>query len=218
MLMSFPTKYGAGMKLYGDYWDLKNLHETIHVLCEGPFEARIYEYVLALAYEIRHAFQGDREEKSFGRDEYDAVKYRGCALLWPHLLAQTGLLRAFASMRPTTLKIQGNLYLLEHCIQDSLTAYDPLIGPQCFGFIRSYSIIMGGPYHTQYFDICARKYVCEGKPGKARFKRLPGILHMIHPASQEYHSFSLALEGMAKEQKRKLEEFADYSAWPDFKW
>lgn len=33
MLIAKPTKYGAGVTLYGDFWDLRSLHETIHTLC-----------------------------------------------------------------------------------------------------------------------------------------------------------------------------------------
>jgi len=35
MLIAEPTKYGAGVSIYGDYWDLNELHETIHYLAEA---------------------------------------------------------------------------------------------------------------------------------------------------------------------------------------
>jgi len=45
MLTGKTTKYGAGITLYGDYWDLHNLYETIHFLANGaPFNEHYVTY------------------------------------------------------------------------------------------------------------------------------------------------------------------------------
>ena len=82
MIFTTPTKYAAGITLWGDFNDLNSLHETIHNLVEGtPFNDEIKDMILGLAYDVRHAYQRDREEKVFGIDEYDKVVYRGEKIL-----------------------------------------------------------------------------------------------------------------------------------------
>jgi hypothetical protein len=121
MLISEPTKYGAGVAIYGDYLDLKSLHQTIQDLCSNsPLSGKIEEFMLGLAYEIRHAYQRDREKENFGRDEYDQVRYRGVKLLWPVVMFQTSLLRWSAGFQPTTKNHQANLYRIEQCLESAL--------------------------------------------------------------------------------------------------
>ena len=82
MLFGEATKKGAGIILWGDYHDLKNLYETVWKLSKsiGP-EGSISDFVLGLCYDIRHAYQGDREINEFGIDELDKVKYYGVKIL-----------------------------------------------------------------------------------------------------------------------------------------
>ena len=130
MLIAEPTKYGAGVTIYGDYWDLNELHQTIHYLSGSSVLGNHHsDFVLGLAYDIRHAYQRDRKEKTFGYDEYDKVKYRGVDILWPVILVQSGLLRWSAGFVPTGKKHQANLYQLESSIEESLDSFDPVVGP-----------------------------------------------------------------------------------------
>jgi hypothetical protein len=53
MILSKPTKYGAGIEIYGDYKDLKSLHQTILDLSDSPaLTDGADEFVLGLAYEM----------------------------------------------------------------------------------------------------------------------------------------------------------------------
>jgi hypothetical protein len=220
MITSKPTRYGAGIILYGDYWDLKNLHDLIHRLSAGvPLENSVLsDFILALAYDIRHAYQGDRLEETFGHDELDTVQYRGVKILWPIIIPQIALLRWAAGFHPTSRLDQAELFILEHCIENSLREYDPNIGPLVFE-LRTMFEGMRSDYYTQFFWEMARQYVLEGKAGKARFKRLPEILRKLSPFSRDYKEFSVFLEKTAKEKNaspHKL-EFFDFDD-PDFKW
>jgi hypothetical protein len=62
MIFSKPTKYGAGIELYGDYQDLNSLRQTILDLSDSPalLNDGADEFVLGLAYEVRHAYEGAR--------------------------------------------------------------------------------------------------------------------------------------------------------------
>ena len=67
MLKMESTPKGAGVIMYGDYWDLRALHEMIHALSgeDAPFTPNVQDSVLALAYEVRHSYQGEREVHKF---------------------------------------------------------------------------------------------------------------------------------------------------------
>lgn len=218
MLISEPTKYGAGIIIYGDYWDLRNLYNTIHELSEGiPLEKNFSEFVLGLAYEIRHAYQKDRGEKTFGVDEYDTVTYRGVSILWPIILSQTGLLRWSASFHPTNREHQANLFRLESCIQAALQSYDSVVGQQCFEWL---TLFHGFPdnYLIEFFYERTKAYLFENRHGKSRFKRLPSILKSLTTISGEYQEFSSYLYNLAEEKKCEVNALQDWSAWPNFKW
>jgi hypothetical protein len=217
MIITTPTKNAAGIVLWGDYLDLKSLHETIHNLVEGaPFREEIKDLILALAYDVRHAYQRDREEKAFGVDEYDQVIYRGEKIIWPIILFQVNTLRYFASFQPTTKDQQANLYRLEGCLEESLAEQDSKIGSQCIEWLNTPSPITGN-YYPQYLNEASKKYLI-GPGGKARFRKLPEVLRSVHPISLEYNDFSKYLEGIAKEKGCSPYELHDLSEWPNFKW
>jgi hypothetical protein len=79
MIIGEVTKNAAGIAIFGDYYDLQGIHETIHYLSDSPAisEGSMKDYVLGLAYDFRKAYEMQREEKTFGHDQYDKVKYRG---------------------------------------------------------------------------------------------------------------------------------------------
>jgi hypothetical protein len=217
MIFTIPTKYAAGITLWGDYNDLNSLHETIHHLVEGtPFDDEIKDLILGLAYDVRHAYQRDREEKVFGIDEYDKVVYRGEKILWPIILFQVNALRYFAAFQPTTKEHQANLYRLEYSLEKSLKEQDAKIGAQCIEWLNSPSPITNN-YYPQYVSEASKKYIL-GPSGKSRFRRLPEILKSFHTMSLEYKDFASYLEGVAKEKGCSTHILQDFSEWPDFKW
>lgn len=57
----------AGVKISGDYHDLYSLVEALHMICDIGDDSEFNSYhkvttrVLGMCYDIRHAYQGDRE-------------------------------------------------------------------------------------------------------------------------------------------------------------
>jgi Domain of unknown function (DUF6904) len=50
MLTSSPTKYGAGITLYGDFLDFDTVHKTIHKIArEGFAEEHVQDFIYGLA-------------------------------------------------------------------------------------------------------------------------------------------------------------------------
>ena len=75
MLVARPTRYGAGAMICGDYYDLRGLRQTVHTLArDAPISEAASEFSLGLAYDLRHAYQGDRETVTLGADELRTVE------------------------------------------------------------------------------------------------------------------------------------------------
>lgn len=216
MILGVPTKYSAGLTLYGDFQDLKSLHETIHEVVEAsPFNEAIKNTVLGLAYDIRHAYQRDREEETFGHDDCDKVTYRGAKILWPIVLFQVNALRYFASFGPTTRGQQANLYRLEACLESALNEVDRNVAAECTEWLCAASSLTTN-YYCLYLSEASRRYLL-GTVGKSRFRKLPSVLHSFHPMSTDYREFAEHLEAVAKEKgcsPHNLDSSENY----DFKW
>jgi len=221
MIFAKPTKYGAGIPIYGDLHDLQNLHETIHHLAAegGPLRGGQNEFVLGLAYEVRHAYQGDREVHKFAADisHSESIIYYSFQTLWPIFLMQLGLLRWATGFQPSSREHQANLFRLEACAESALTSYDPFIGRRCLEWLSSFQGL-SGKYLLQYIPNCSLQYVTVGKAGKSRFKNLPEILRMLSPLSKEYRAFKDYMEKTATEKGCKPDDLMDLGEWPDFKW
>ncbi len=221
MLIAEPTRQAAGIKIYGDYLDLKSFRETILYLVDGvPLSGGgsvLGGFVLGLAYEVRHAISGDRETKKFVVDAGGSVTYRGFRYLWPYILPTVGLLRWSASFHPTTRNVQANLFRIEECIENALVEIDPLIGEDVFEMQSNFS---GLPekYNLQFIDECALKYLTNATSRKARFEKLPEILSMMAPWREEYLEFTKKLKRIAKGEKCSPNDLTNREEWPDFKW
>ncbi len=221
MLISEPTKHAAGLIIYGDYLDLDSLHQTIHYLEKGiPLDAgenMLSDFVLGLAYDVRHACQGDRFLKEFGDDEDDTVTYFGFEALFPYILPQVGLMRWAASFHPTDRTHQADLFRIEECIRHALFSIDPVIGKEAFDWLASFS---GFPenYYIQFFNELALEYVTRAKSPKTRFRYLPKLLYQMEPSSEKYRVFAEQLEIIAEKQNCNPHQLEDRREWGDFRW
>lgn len=220
MIFGEATKHGAGLTIYGDHSDLVNVHQTVSDLSRGQvLTGEFEEFVLGFAYEIRHAYQGDRERFKPLTDlpEPDSSVYFGFKQLWPVFLMQLGILRWSAGFQPNTKEHQANLFRLEACAERVLKSYDPFVGKRCVEWLSHFSGLSHG-YLLQFVDQCSLQYVSGRDRGKARFKKLPEILQMLSPLSKEYQAFEEYLEQCAKDNNCRVQDLHDRQPWPDFKW
>lgn len=105
----------------GDYTSLTWLHEVIHdVNDRSPIVKDKEGSFLGLAYDVRKAYERQREvirpPKHF--KEID-VRY-GVQILWPVLMLQHRLLRQSLAFLNHTAKTQAITYVLEAVIEDGL--------------------------------------------------------------------------------------------------
>jgi hypothetical protein len=218
MLTSAPTKFGAGITFYGDFYDLSAVHETIHKTAGQKWvEEGGGNFMLGLAYEFRKALEGKREKRTFGINPMEKVKYRGCSVLWPHVLTQIGMIRYFAAYRTTDHKDQACLYLLEDCAITSLLAFDGNVGKKCAEWLVRFK-----PFPNDYLfrfitDVCCRRFLFE-VPEKQRFAELPTVLGMIDSFSEEYRSYAEQVEKAARKLKTDPKNGKSSEDWPSFAW
>ena len=181
MLIGIPTKHAAGITIFGDYYDLKSIHESIHSLVQdGPFSPSLGDFVLGLAYEVRRSYQNDRQNKVFGRDSLDQVSYRGFDSLWPVILVQISLLRWAAGFVPTSRAIQSDLYRLESCIEIALSEISPQLSHDCLNWIRT---LNGLPenYLIEFITHQSRIYVTKYNTKSKRLQVILQLLEEINP-------------------------------------
>ncbi|WEZ85407.1 hypothetical protein P6U16_25230 (plasmid) [Rhizobium sp. 32-5/1] len=121
MLSYSLLKNHAGILLIGDYTSLTCLHEVVHDVNErSPIVKDKEGSFLGLAYDVRKAYERQREviqpPKQF---EEIGVRY-GVQILWPVLLLQQRLLRQSLAFLSHTAKTPSITYALEAVIEDAL--------------------------------------------------------------------------------------------------
>lgn len=217
MLMVHPTRYGAGVTLWGDAHDLAHLRDTIYDLSDeeavGPALSAL---LLGLAYDVRHAYQRDRLEQTIGLGDLDATRYRGCQILWPYFLVQVSLLRHAAGYRPTTAGHQADLYRLEAATAAALQEADAQVAQACLELLPHVGDLPHG-YLVSFIDVQVRHYL-SGPGGKRRLARLPALLRSLQWLGPEYREYERQLKLIAEEKGCQPADLEDAGEWPEFRW
>jgi len=219
MVIAEATEHGSGIFLKGDMLDLQSVHSTIHDLAnEATFGIKLQETLLALAYNIRKAYEGQREQVSMGFDDFgNEVVYLGVRILWPGFLIRLNLLRHAASLQPTTKKHQAHLYMLEALAEEALTEYEPRTAQRVMDWLARFAGLYDG-YLTQFLEELDHRYI-ELEDGLARFRELPDILHMTWTLSEEYTEFERKLTEAAEEEGCSPDMLTiERDGYPEFKW
>ena len=121
MLSYSLLKNHAGILLVGDYTSLVALHEVVHDVNErSPIVKDKEGSFLGLAYDVRKAYERQREVIQPPKHiEEIGVRY-GVQILWPVLMLQQRLLRQSLAFLNHTAKTQTIAYALEAVIEDAL--------------------------------------------------------------------------------------------------
>jgi hypothetical protein len=125
MLDFKKVKSHAGMKLVGDYSTLLGLHELIHkVAASSPLlrEPSQAEFLLGLGYDVRKAFERQRDIINPPKHAVELGVRYGVNVLWPVYLVQVRLLREAMGFMATDERDQGVAFLLEHATLAGLAA------------------------------------------------------------------------------------------------
>ncbi|MEW8152489.1 MAG: hypothetical protein AB2810_20315 [Candidatus Thiodiazotropha endolucinida] len=218
MIYAEPTKKGAGITIYGDAFDLRSIHETIHIIVDSsPLEEDQRHGILNLAYEIRHAYQGDREIIKVGYDEVEKCTYFGTKLIWPQLLFEIALLRQCAAYCENNKEYLSNLYRIEYCVEKALLEYDAKVGNEVITAYKRIRLI-SKEYLTDFVSDRSFDFLYGGGTGKMRFRRLPSILHSFDQLSEDYKQYHEFMWKEAKKHGTHPVNLHDMREWEEFEW
>lgn len=218
MLSGENTKNLAGLTLYGDYHDLKNLYNDVSEAMRSPVLNEDDRIINAFLYDIRHAYEGQRTLHTFhSDDDLRKVEYYGVNILWPMFMFSVAFYRWSLSFIDSSKSQQANAFRLEQIAHSLLTSADYVTGRKCIEWLQYFS---GFPknYLSQYFDECSYKYILFSDKPKTRFSNLPSILRSTFPLSEEYTQFELILNQKAKERGCSPHVLTSLDDWPEFKW
>lgn len=126
------TENLTGVSITGDYYDFNNLVDAFHTITVDEYSEKNSEYVemsirvLGVCYDIRHAYQGDREVILLDNDMDDEkMKYHSiitttknvyykCNLLYPEMLYVTIALNELIKLRMKELSKKKHIYELPY--------------------------------------------------------------------------------------------------------
>lgn len=129
MLSNQLLKNHAGLLLVGDYDSLQCLHEVIHdVNDRSPLITAEDGSFLGLAYDVRKAFEQEREILNPPPGMAAMGPRYGVQILWPVLLLQQRMLRASLAYIDHGRRHQAITYALEAVIEDGLREDFPADG------------------------------------------------------------------------------------------
>lgn len=213
MLSAMPTKKGTGLSLFGHADDLETLHETIHFLCGGSEGALDqHEHALSVAYEIRKAFERQREVRN---SEYGELL--GTSFVWPHIVFYASYFRQLAAYLPTNKKHQSILSSLEYCIESALVEYDPKVGAEVVSIYPPVGAVTPGFFDSYIADV-TYSFLYQNGSGRMRFRRLPVLVRSMAQWSPEYGEYAAVLEREAKKQGCSPYQLHDSREWPEIEW
>lgn len=121
MLSHRLLKNHAGILLIGDYTSLRWMHEVVHDVNErSPLVKDKEGMFLGLAYDVRKAYEQQREVLQPPQHHEEMGLRYGVKILWPVLLLQQRLLRLSLAFLDHSAKTQAITYALEAIIDEAL--------------------------------------------------------------------------------------------------
>lgn len=220
MLFSRATKKGAGIEVYGDFNDLDSLLMTIYHLTDNAVLATegVENFVLGLAYEVRHASQGDRLVVDEENGPERSSTYFGFRYIWPYFLVQLSLLRKSITNQKVNHEHMSNIYRLEHIALMALVDLDPKMASKVFGFLPKLAEADKKDYLFNFIDYVTYEFLFDLKRKRDRVDDLSRLLEEIHPESEDYLEFAAKVKKEAIRLNCKPHEVVFYPDWPEIKW
>ncbi len=214
MLSYLLLKNHAGLLLIGDDDTLRALHTVVHdVNTRSPLIHDRGGWFLGLAFDVRKAFEGQREilKPAQGRDEV-GVRY-GVQILWPVLLVQQRTLRASLAHMDHGKRHQAVAYDLEAVIEDGLRNDFGAAAPELIALWQQMS-----PEHPAFIGTLASRggLFCSWTKSE-RAKRFASLLESFHPMYDAMYRFRTRGGECGLIEPEIFKQWED-AEWPDPRW
>lgn len=214
MLSYSLLKNHAGIMLIGDYTSLRWLHEVVHDVNErSPLILDKEGMFLGLAYDVRKAYERQREIFE-PPEHYEEMGIRyGVRILWPVLLLQQRMLRVSLAYLDHKAKTQAISYAMEAIIEEALHEDFQTQGKEV---ITGWQRI--DPAHPDIFDMIQSRAAIFCSWTKAeRRRKFPQLLTSFDPLYDSYYALRLQRGEKHLVSPGDL-AFWSNAEWPDPKW
>ncbi|MDK2126704.1 DUF6904 family protein [Parachitinimonas caeni] len=212
MLNARLNRHHTGLTLWGDGYSLRQLHGLVHSLVEQSALIEDKEgYVLGLAYDLRKAYEGQRQREVLDVGLDDRLTIYGVEILWPYILLQTGQLRQALADLPSSKLDQALLYQLEHAVESALRQVVPATAEDILQTVRQIAV---SPYPQLEDALHSRCAYFVGLSPRQRLSKLHRVIETLHPAYQ-------LVVGTGKPLQPGIlppETFPGEDEWPAFEW
>lgn len=210
------TKYHTGIELWGDPWALRVLRALVHRLChESPIIYDKEGAVVALAYDLRKAYEGQRLRAQ--REHLDdTCTIHGVQILWPVIAIQVGLLRASMAFVPHGRGDQALMYELESVVEAAIKELLPAKCDEVMSEIARIGAAQGKHIESVLNSRCL--YFLSLQPAKRKAALLPLLASMdpMYGVVAGNRAMGKPFTGIAPTE---FATFAhDEAEWPEFKW
>lgn len=211
MLQYQLTKNHAGLTLWGDYWSLNALHKLVHDIVDTSITIPDKEcFILGLAYEIRHAYEGQRYKDHIEHFE-DRCPIYGVDLLWPMVITQLATLRHAMSFIPTSRTNQSVMYGIEAIVETALQEAIPDKAAE----IQEWSNRLSSEnteHLAEILDSRCKYFI--GLPAKQRLEAIPQLLETLTAMYEN----SVGIESLRDRFLHPSNFDNDHIEWPQFEW
>lgn len=175
MLQFEKTKRSGGLVLWGQYGDLRALHELIMDVSERSHALHSEGLIVGLAHELRKSWEG-RRLKTQVEIWDDTVTLYGSEHVWPTLFVQIALLRTGLAFSPSSYGEQSVLYGLEHILDRA--AVDAF-GSESANVMAVYRSLIGESEEVLESRLGSRVSYFLGMSPAQRRGHLPAILKSL---------------------------------------
>lgn len=225
MFYLISTKRGLGVELWGTFSDLKMLHEAVGKFwnTDDTTARRGGEnkdaLISAFSYEIRKAYEGQREKRKSGHFSLESEIHFGTHLSWVHILFSLSALRANMRFVGASKLDLAAFLQLEYWLEDAADSYDAVIARKLKPYING-ALYQDNPYAYQFMRNINADYLTLGG-GKQAFRKLPELLTAGVYFTEEYKDL---LAFFTREAKRlgceidDLEVNDDHIEYETLKW
>jgi hypothetical protein len=132
------TQESIGFTLYGDYFDLYAAHQMIHdIVTNSPVlncqtNLELGNFTLGLAYDIRKAYERQREIINLVSADNNQVTYYGVNVIFPYFILQLASLRWACTFTVVNRNQQSILYSLEWALENAMNEFDTKVSLAIF--------------------------------------------------------------------------------------
>ncbi len=137
MLTFEPCENNGGFIFWGDYSSLDEVHKFLMDLSENSTQLDSEGLIPSLAYDLRKAYEGQRESKRETIWE-DEITIYGVEQVWPTFIAILALCRGSLAYFPSSRLDQSIIYRLEALFVEAVTSAMPKVSENV---IKAYEVV-----------------------------------------------------------------------------